>query len=81
LAHISEQCFISFIYLAVTIGGTPCISFTRDSDTKITCVTPAGSGTRNIVFVAVADQGSTTTAAYFDYPGKQQTFVMIGATW
>jgi hypothetical protein len=44
---------------AVTFGGIPAASYTVDSDTQITAVTPSGSGT---VSVTVTTAGGTGTA-------------------
>ena len=50
---------------AVTFGGTPAASFTVDSDTQITAVTPAG--TVGAVAVAVTAPGGTVGTGTFTY--------------
>uniref|UniRef100_UPI000B090E59 IPT/TIG domain-containing protein n=1 Tax=Nocardia fusca TaxID=941183 RepID=UPI000B090E59 len=49
---------------AVNFGGTPATSFTVDSDTQITAVAPAGTGT---VQVTVTTAGGTTNGLAYTY--------------
>jgi hypothetical protein len=49
---------------AVNFGATPAASFTVDSDTQITAVTPAGTG---IVSITVTGPGGTSNPVTFTY--------------
>jgi hypothetical protein len=49
----------------VTFGGTFAVSFTVDSDTQITAVTPAGSGLVDVVVVTAGGMGTVSSA--FEY--------------
>ncbi|WP_406275660.1 IPT/TIG domain-containing protein [Nocardia sp. NBC_00881] len=49
---------------AVTFGGTPATSFTVNSDTQITAVTPAGTGT---VQLTVTTAGGTSNGVAYTY--------------
>ncbi|WP_040871889.1 IPT/TIG domain-containing protein, partial [Nocardia exalbida] len=49
---------------AVNFGATPAASFTVDSDTQITAVTPAGTGT---VQVTVTTTGGTSNGVSYTY--------------
>lgn len=64
---------------SVTIGGAPAASFTVDSATQITAVTP--SGKPGSVDVAVATLGGTATAiAGFTYQGSPSVMAMNPAS-
>ena len=52
---------------AVSFGSTPAASFTVDSDTQITAVSPAGNGNVEITVTTLAGQSATTAADQFSY--------------
>ncbi len=51
----------------VDFGSTPAISFTVDSDTMISAVSPAGSGTVDITVTTSAGTSATSSADQFTY--------------
>ncbi|MGA5707923.1 IPT/TIG domain-containing protein [Streptomyces cellulosae] len=57
----------------VRFGTKPAVSFTVDSDTQITAVTPSGTGTVNVI--VTSDQGNSTQQVAFTYVSASQPAV------
>jgi hypothetical protein len=51
----------------VSFGGTAASSFTVDSDTQITAVSPAGTGTGDITVTTAAGTSTTNSNDQFTY--------------
>ncbi|WP_378146575.1 IPT/TIG domain-containing protein [Cnuibacter sp. UC19_7] len=62
---ITGSCFTGAT--AVLFGATPATSFTVDSDTQITAVAPAGTGTVDVTVVGAGDCGTATDDDGYDY--------------
>lgn len=55
----------------VSFGATPATSFTIDSDTQITAVSPAGTGQVDLTVTGPGGTSSTSSADLFDYTAAQ----------
>ncbi|MCS5496863.1 IPT/TIG domain-containing protein [Cnuibacter physcomitrellae] len=62
---ITGTCFTGAT--AVLFGAAPATSFTVDSDTQITAVVPAGTGTVDVTVVGAGDCGTATDDDGYDY--------------
>jgi Chitobiase/beta-hexosaminidase C-terminal domain/IPT/TIG domain len=65
---------------AVNFGATPAASFTVNSATSITAVSPAGTGTVDVTVVTPNGTSATVAADQFTYGGAAINGVVVGGT-